>query len=34
MVEISKKMYERNGVGTIVDNNRILWLNEKHTEEG
>ena len=27
-------MYERNGVETIVDNDGILWLNEKHIEEG
>ena len=26
-------MYERNGVEAIVDNEGILWLNEKHIEE-
>ena len=27
-------MYERNGIETIVDNVGILWLNEKHIEDG
>ena len=30
MVDISRKMYERNGIETIVDNDGTLWLNEKH----
>ena len=30
MVDISRKTYERNGIETIVDNDGILWLNEKH----
>ena len=34
MVDISKNTHERNGVYTIVDNDGILWLNEKHVEEG
>ena len=34
MVDISRKMYERNGIETIVDNDGILWLNEKHIKEG
>ena len=34
MVDLSRKTYERNGIETIVDNDRILWLNEKHIEEG
>ena len=34
MVDISRKAYEGNGVETIVDNDGILWLNEKHIEEG
>ena len=34
MVDISKKTYERNGVETIVDSDAILWLKEKHIEEG
>ena len=25
--------YERNGVETIADNDRILWLNEEHVEK-
>ena len=33
MADISKKTYERNGIETIVDNDRILWLSEKHIEE-
>ena len=27
-------MYERNVIETIVDSDGILWLNEKHIEEG
>ena len=34
MVDISRKTYERNGIETIADNDGILWLNEKHIEEG
>ena len=34
VVEISRKMYERNVIETIVQNDEILWLNEKHVEEG
>ena len=34
MVDISRETYERNGMETIVDNDGILWLNEKHLEEG
>ena len=34
MVDISRKTYERNGIETIVDNDRILWLNGKHIQEG
>ena len=34
MVDINREMYGRNGVETIVDNDGILWLNEKHIEEG
>ena len=33
MVDISRKTYERNGIETIVDNDGISWLNEKHIEE-
>ena len=32
MVDIGRKMYERNGIEIIVDNDGILWLNEKHIE--
>ena len=34
MVDISIKMYKRNGKETIVDNDGLLWLNEKYMEEG
>ena len=34
MVDISRKSYERNGVEITVDNDEILWLNEKHIAEG
>ena len=34
MVDISRKMYERNGAETIADSDGILWLNGKHIEEG
>ena len=27
-------MYERSSIETIVDSDRILWLNEKYIEEG
>ena len=30
MVDISRKMYKRNGIETLVDNDGICWLNEKH----
>ena len=33
MVDISRKIYERNGIEKIVDDDGILWLNEKHIEE-
>ena len=29
MVDISRKMNERNGIEAIVDNDGILWLNKK-----
>ena len=32
MVDISRKKYERNGIKTMVCNDGILWLNEKHIE--
>ena len=34
MFNHSRKTYERNDIETIVDNDGILWLNEKHIEEG
>ena len=33
MVDISRITYERNGIKTIVDNDKILWLNENYIEE-
>ena len=33
MVDINRKTYERNSIETIVDSDRILWLNEKHIQE-
>ena len=33
MVDISRKSYERNYIKTIVDNDELLWLNEKHIQE-
>ena len=34
MIFISTKRYDRKGIQTKIDNNRILWLNEKYIEEG
>ena len=34
MVDIGRKMYEKNGIEIKVDNDGLLWLNEKHIEEG
>ena len=34
MADISKEKYGKNGIETIVDNDGILWLNERHIEEG
>ena len=34
MVDISRETYEGNGIETIVDNDGLLWSNEKHIEEG
>ena len=34
MVDISRKMYEKNGVETIIESDGIFWLNEKHIEGG
>ena len=34
MVDITRKNYERNCIETKVDNYGILWLNDKHIEEG
>ena len=33
MVDI-RETYVRNGVETVVDSDGMLWLNEKHIEEG
>ena len=32
-IDISRKMYKRNGIGTLLDNDGICWLNEKHIQE-
>ena len=34
MVDLSRRTYKRNDIEKIVDNDGILWLNEKHIEEG
>ena len=34
LVDINRKTYERKGVETTVDNDGILWVNEKHIKEG
>ena len=34
MVDVSGKMYERDGIETKVDNDGILWSNKKHIWEG
>ena len=34
MIDISRKTYERNGIGIVVDNDGILRLNEKHIDDG
>ena len=34
MVDIRKNTYKRNGIETTADNNKTLWLNEEHIEEG
>ena len=33
MVDISRKMYARNGAKTIVVNDGMLWIIEKHIKE-
>ena len=33
MVNITKEMYENNGIEIITDNLNTLWLNEKHVEQ-
>ena len=34
MVYISRETYERNNIKTIVDNDGVFRLNQKHLEEG
>ena len=34
MADISRKTNERNDIEIIIDNDGILWLNDKHIEEG
>ena len=33
MVNITKEMYENNGIEIITDNLNTLWLNGKHVEQ-
>ena len=33
MADISRKLYEKNDIETTVDNDRILWLNEKYIQQ-
>ena len=33
IVDTSGKTYEKNGAGRRVENDGILWLNEKHIDE-
>ena len=33
IVDISRKTDERNGIERIVNNDGILWLNEKHRKK-
>ena len=33
MINITKEMYENNGIEVIKDNLNTLWLNEKHIEQ-
>ena len=33
MVDLSIKTYEKNGIETILDNDRILWLNKKNIKK-
>ena len=34
MIDISRKTYERDCKETIVNNDGMLWLNEKHVKKG
>ena len=34
MVDESRGTYERYSIETIVENDEILWLSEKHIKEG
>ena len=33
MVNITKEMYENNGIEVITDNHNTLWLNERHVQK-
>ena len=33
IVDISRETYKRNNIETIIDNDGILWLIEKHIEQ-
>ena len=34
MADINRKYYARLDIEIVVDNVEVLWMNEKHTEEG
>ena len=33
MVNVTKEMYEKNGIEVITDNLNRLWLNERHVQK-
>ena len=33
MADTRRETYEKNGIETIIDNDRMLWLSEKHIEQ-
>ena len=33
-LDVSRNTCDRNSIETTVDNDGILWLNKRHTEEG
>ena len=34
MADINRKSYARLDIEIVVDNGEVLWINEKHIEEG